>query len=110
MRFMEPTQESLKTWNTWLESATPALREIGRKVDPWTVYRVPSTKTIVTLLSLEQDATFKVTVWHDSRKHKEKRPCPYNAAGVPLVALVKHTGSIPTTLQRHVKNALAKQG
>ena len=76
MRIEEPTEERLRLWSEWVESRPPVVRDIAKRFNPWTIYRLKSSGHRVYIYSFSEDGTLTVVVdgqargirLHDNRR------------------------------------------
>lgn len=53
-RFYEPDDEQMAAWNEWVAERPPAVRAVAERFDPWSLYRLKTTRQLVTMHSFEQ--------------------------------------------------------
>lgn len=64
-RWTEPTVEQEQGYLEWVASRPDVVRVIAERFDPWTLYRMKSTGSRVTLASFNEDGTVRVDVSAD---------------------------------------------
>lgn len=62
MRLVEVPPEAEAEWRAWVEERPPGVREIARRFDPWSLYRMKSTGQRVTVVSFYENGTLKVEI------------------------------------------------
>lgn len=94
-RFVEPTREQVIVWRKWVESRPPLVRDLARRFEPWSLYRLETTGHRVTVYSYSEDNTVTVDVLGRFNLVKFERrvfgisphdlfPCELPASGEPL--------------------------
>lgn len=68
MRYATPTVDELAEWQTWLAERPANVRVVAERFDPWTLYRMKSTKRRVVIVAFDEGAndgkvTLKVGVY-----------------------------------------------
>lgn len=61
-RIYEPTPEQEQGWAEWVETRPPPVRDVARRFEPWSLYRLKSTGQRVTIRSIASDGTLTVNV------------------------------------------------
>lgn len=61
-RIYEPTAEQEQGWAAWVETRPPLVRDVARRFEPWSLYRLKSTGQRVTIRSIATDGTLTVNV------------------------------------------------
>lgn len=62
MKITKPNESQLRAWKKWVKARPPAVRAIAERLDPWTLYRLKPTGQRVTLVSIYEDGTVKVSI------------------------------------------------
>ncbi len=61
-RLVDVPAEAEAEWASWVEERPPVVREIARRFDPWSLYRMKSTGQRVTVVSIYENGTLKVEI------------------------------------------------
>lgn len=61
-RYHNPTPEELAAWNAWVESRPENVRDLARRLDPWTLYRLKSSGHRVTIYAIDEHNDEPVTL------------------------------------------------
>ena len=62
MRFCQPTPAQEKGYRKWVRKLPAVARALAERFDPWTLYRLKSTGSRVTIQSFADDGTMTVAV------------------------------------------------
>lgn len=101
MRLLTPTPAEQASWDQWVAERPSVVRAVAERIDRYTLYRMKSTKQLVTLASIFENGTVRVVVWWDGRRHFPH--APFGVFGVDpddLEAVVET--EIPEALQMEI--------
>jgi len=61
-RLYEPSEKQKLMWQRWLADAPAAVREIAKRLDPWSMYRLKTTRQRVVVLGINAEGKLRVNV------------------------------------------------
>ena len=62
MRYVQPTPEQAQGWESWVAERPDNVREVARRFDPWTLYRLKSSGHRVTVGAFDEEEDGRVTL------------------------------------------------
>ncbi len=63
MKLFEPGKDERTAYETWRAERPPSVQTVARHLDPWTLYLMPKTTQLVTVVAISEDGTVRITAW-----------------------------------------------
>lgn len=113
-RILEPTEEQLAEWNEWVAARPEHVRRVAKRFDPFSLYRMKSTGSRVTLVGFGEhdDGSVTMTIYIGGKFNAviferqvfgvspdDLEPCELPGADEPLGVLLTDDAAIDAMVE-----------